>query len=372
TLNCNTLELHTVHRMKIREAIRDDDLKTQIENCRVIYIEPGHICRAQQDESQYRTGMDNFSSQIIDLLHCRNFQLGLKACLIHIENFCFRAVLHNMCIDGFSFVRQRDNLESCSQKAPIVHHHRLYRKVTFDNETADDAPQKPTDPLLSSLDIITKKVQMIKARLDKTLNETKSSGLLEKGRHDTLIETGYRLTPGAGYHKLYLNEMSWHDALNFCRRKNAHLAVVNSTAELDVQVSSLALPLSHRRCSTPDRAKLHLCTCNRLIPKDETHFNVAKTGLKPSQWYSECMVKISKRSDGSLLPSPSPSREILFVRYNSSWPAATMSRLSCEYWIGSRALLRPDEHCSGTGQPVARSMLRVYMQLALDTSWLRA
>ncbi|XP_014235993.1 hemolymph lipopolysaccharide-binding protein-like [Trichogramma pretiosum] len=100
--------------------------------------------------------------------------------------------------------------------------------------SADDAPQKPTDPLLSSLDNITKKVQMIKARLDKTLNETKSSGLLEKGRHDTLIETGYRLTPGAGYHKLYLNEMSWHDALNFCRRKNAHLAVVNSTAELDV------------------------------------------------------------------------------------------------------------------------------------------
>uniref|UniRef100_A0ABD2X4F4 Uncharacterized protein n=1 Tax=Trichogramma kaykai TaxID=54128 RepID=A0ABD2X4F4_9HYME len=91
--------------------------------------------------------------------------------------------------------------------------------------------------------------------------------------------------------------------------------VFNVITRSQVQVSSLALPLSHRRCSTPDRAKLHLCTCNRLILKDETHFNVAKTGLDRARF------------------------------------------------------------CGRTSTAAARDsqpLLPVYMQLALDTSWLRA
>ena len=99
--------------------------------------------------------------------------------------------------------------------------------------------QDEKDPLLTSLNNIVSKVQAIKARLDKTLNETSSSGTLENARHSVLIGKGYKLTPKVGYHKFYTRELNWYDAFHHCRGDKAFLAVINSTEEADVSLKLL-------------------------------------------------------------------------------------------------------------------------------------
>jgi hypothetical protein len=88
--------------------------------------------------------------------------------------------------------------------------------------------------LVGSLENIVTEVQSMKARIDKILIETSTTNFIEKTRHNVLTEKGYRFTSGIGYHRLYLAKLTWHDALHFCRKEKAHLAVIDSSGEAQV------------------------------------------------------------------------------------------------------------------------------------------
>ncbi|KAJ8681530.1 hypothetical protein QAD02_017322 [Eretmocerus hayati] len=79
----------------------------------------------------------------------------------------------------------------------------------------------------SSFENIMSKVQSIKAKIAKTLNETSSN----RTRHELLLEEGYNFTAGMGYHKLHTVKQDWYGALRFCQRGGAHLAAIASSNE---------------------------------------------------------------------------------------------------------------------------------------------
>ncbi|XP_011501789.1 PREDICTED: C-type lectin Cal-like [Ceratosolen solmsi marchali] len=99
----------------------------------------------------------------------------------------------------------------------------------FNVKTASTTTEKSA--LVGSLENIVTEVQSMKARIDKILIETSTTNFIEKTRHNVLAEKGYRFTSGIGYHRLYTTKLTWHDALHFCRKEKAHLAVIDSSAE---------------------------------------------------------------------------------------------------------------------------------------------
>lgn len=122
------------------------------------------------------------------------------------------------------FVRCEDNIQQTVVKDGGID------KTTTTTTTTE------SDPLISSLENIVNKVKSMKERVEKTLNDT-ATDALEKSHHDFLIARGYSFTFGVGYHKLYLTELSWKEALHRCRHEKAHLAVIDSLAERKVSVS---------------------------------------------------------------------------------------------------------------------------------------
>ncbi|XP_058804833.1 uncharacterized protein LOC131671981 [Phymastichus coffea] len=103
--------------------------------------------------------------------------------------------------------------------------------TTTTTTSATTTTTMTSDPLINSLENIVKRVKSMKEKLEKTLNDTASADVLDKSYHDFLVARGYSFAPGVGYHKLYLTELSWTEALHRCRQEKAHLAVVDSLAE---------------------------------------------------------------------------------------------------------------------------------------------
>lgn len=109
------------------------------------------------------------------------------------------------------------------------------------NETISTTTEK--DSLISALDRIVAKVKAINTRIEKTLNETATIDQIVETPHDALIKKGYQFAPGIGYHKLYLTRLSWRDALLFCYKEKAHLAVIDSSEEALVSLNCTSITL---------------------------------------------------------------------------------------------------------------------------------
>ncbi|XP_001608231.1 hemolymph lipopolysaccharide-binding protein [Nasonia vitripennis] len=82
---------------------------------------------------------------------------------------------------------------------------------------------------LSDFDRIITRMESTNGRIAKVLNETRQNDV--KSLHELLIGRGYQHTAEVGYHKLYSKQLSWYDALQRCRMEDAHLAIIDSSAE---------------------------------------------------------------------------------------------------------------------------------------------
>lgn len=87
---------------------------------------------------------------------------------------------------------------------------------------------------LSSFDRVLTRIEMTKDRIAKVLNESRQNDV--KSLHELLIGRDYQYTSEVGYHKLYRRKLSWHDAMQRCRAEDAHLAIIDSSAEAVVSI----------------------------------------------------------------------------------------------------------------------------------------
>ena len=112
--------------------------------------------------------------------------------------------------------------------------------VTLVARTADTNENVTSDKsaYIAQLESVITRIEKMREKIRKTNNESSSAGHIDF-RHYNLLAKGYQLTPDVGYHKLYLKQMTWNDALHQCRKDNAHLAVISSADEGPVNFSQI-------------------------------------------------------------------------------------------------------------------------------------